>query len=190
MTRKNKIIIIVAAILILLAISILIWWLLVRNAGQTIDQPVVEPKKLPAVTNQNNVNAVIVQDAEVEANLKSVALIFAERFGSYSNQGSFANLDDLRDLMTIRMKGWIDTFIAEQKVSAGDSSSYSGITTKALGVNITEFDESIGRAEVIVSTQRQEAQGTTVNPRVYYQDMLLRLVKTGSGWKVDEAVWQ
>ena len=39
-------------------------------------------------------------------------------------------------------------------------------------------------------TQRQEFQGVNTNPRVYYQDIVISLVKADNDWKVKGAYWQ
>ena len=74
--------------------------------------------------------------------------------------------------------------------SPGETAVYSGVTTKALSVEIKTFEEASGKAEVIVNTQRQKSQGTTVNPEVYYQKLELSLVLAGGSWQVDEAKWE
>lgn len=195
MSRRNKIIIfVIVALIILIIIFALIWWLLQRGAiqppGVDTNRPAIEPKKLPVTSGLTNISPISGEKPELEATLKAVAMTFAERFGSYSNQGNFENLADLQDLMTIKMKGWTDNFILEQKAALTDNSIYYGITTQALSATLVDLDESLGRAEVIVNTQRQEAKGSTINPRVFYQEIRLSLVNTGAGWKIDEATWQ
>ena len=194
MSRRNKIIItvIVAAVVLLLVIVFLQWW----NARQTVQGPVntnqgIEiPETLPTasagLTNGNNSP---VEAPDMEAGLKAVALSFAERFGSYSIQGNFSNLDALNDLMTVRMKTWVDNYKAEQETGTAEL-PYYGISTLGLSTEILTFEEGLGRAEVLVSTQRQETRGNTVNPRIFYQNIKLQLVKTGEEWKVDAAEWQ
>jgi hypothetical protein len=194
MSRRNKIIIaVLGAIIVILLIFGLIWWLNNRQglAGRAdTNQGLEAPSGLPQIpAGLTNTAESPVKEPKLEANLKATAFTFAERFGSYSNQGNFSNLDDLRVLMTTRMKAWTDNYKASQKTTA-EGATYYGITTQALSVQISEFDESLGRAEIIATTQRREAKGSTVNPKIFYQDLKLQLVKTGEGWKVDSAVWQ
>jgi len=196
MSRRNKIIIaVIVAIVVLLIIIGLTWWLNMRQQpeGGTVDtnQGLQIPAGLPN-TPPGSVNTpeALLGEPELEANLKAIALTFAERFGSYSNQGNFSNLDDLRDIMTVRMKAWSDNYIATNKFLSEDGQDYYGVTTKALSVQVVNFDDSLGRAEVMATTQRQEAKGSTINPQVFYQDLKLNLVDSGDGWKVDRAEWQ
>jgi len=196
MSRRSKIIIaVIAIVVVLLIVAGLIWWLIMRpqldreavNANQGLQIPAGLPNTPPGSVNTPEA---LLGEPELEAGLKAIALTFAERFGSYSNQGNFSNLDDLIDLMTVRMKAWSDNYIATNKLLPGDDPDYYGVTTKALSVQILNFDKSLGRSEVTVSTQRQEARGNTINPRIFYQDLNLDLVDSGDGWKVDRAEWQ
>ncbi|MFA6255477.1 MAG: hypothetical protein WC675_05670 [Patescibacteria group bacterium] len=196
MSRRNKIIIIVVvAVVVLLLIIIFVWWLGQRqksispgetNANVGLNIPAGLPSASTGLTNQIEPTA---SEPNLEASLKAIASTFAERFGSYSNQGNFSNLDDLKDLMTVRMKSAIGDYKADQQASMGGT-GYYGVTTKAISPQITNFEESLGRAEIIVKTQRQESFGNTTNPKVFYQDLKLNLVKTEAGWKVDVAQWQ
>ena len=194
MSRRNKIIIaVLVAIIATLLIFGLIWWLNNRPGpaeGVDTNQGLEVPSGLPQIPiGLTNTVESPVKEPKLEASLKAIAFTFAERFGSYSNQGDFSNLDDLRDLMTIKMKAWVDNYKASQEITA-EGAVYYGITTQSLSAQISEFDESLGRAEIIVTTQRGEARGSPVNPKIFYQDLKLQLVKTGEGWKVDSVIWQ
>lgn len=194
MSKRNKIIISIIAVIVLIIIAILIWWFLQRGgllqSTTNTNQTATAPQQLPIVSGLTNSSAVRIEEPKVEATLRAVAMTFTERFGSYSNQSGFQNLEDLQDLMTVKMKGWADNFVLEQRTLFTDNEVYYGITTSALSSVIVDFDESLGRAEVVVDNQRQESRGSTINPKVLYQKIQLRLVKTSSGWKVDEAIWQ
>lgn len=190
MSRRNIIIITVVAITLVLIIA-LVWWLFFLKKPQpsptnpsAIEVPVTLPQASSGLTNENQSP---VSEPELESSLKAIASTFAERFGSYSNQSNFSNLAALRDLMTVRMKAWADSYQASQL--AADNAVYYGVTTQALSAQITAFEESLGQAEIVVTTRKEEAKGSTINPRVSYQDLKLQLVKTGEGWKVDSAEW-
>ena len=191
MTRRTKTVIAVAlALLVLLIILGLLWWLWGRGPATptNVNQPITEPERLPLEIIDKQPSPVKAPD--VEASLKATASTFTERFGSFSNQGSFENLEDVRPLLTVKMRGTVDALIADQRSTAAADGPYYGVTTQALVVTITGYDESLGRADVTVITQRAESKGTTANPRVFYQKINLKLVKIGDAWKVDEAVWE
>lgn len=196
MSKRNKIIIgIVVAAGVIILIILLLWWWLSRggvplvnaNTNQGIQLPGGLP---PAGTSQTKLPANLAQKPDLTAGLKAVALTFAERFGSYSSQGNFSNLESLSDLMTGRMKAWVQNYKASIVGKPSGQPVYSGLTTKALNVEIKIFEEPLGRAEAVVNTQRQKAEGTTVNPEVYYQKLDLSLILNNGQWQVDTAVWE
>lgn len=121
--------------------------------------------------------------------LLSLVLPFVERFGSYSNQGKFENLSDLLPFMTDTMKAWAQKQITIQTEKAFQS-VYRGVTTHALSYTVTTFDTQKGKAEMKVSTQRQEMIGSSANSRSYNQDIVVKLVKNEGVWLVDGVYWQ
>lgn len=194
MSNRNKIIIFSAVAVILVLLIIFISWLFLRSQP-TPPTPPVDPSEIniPVVLPQSSSvkkdePAVSPSVENLAANLKSTAASFAERFGSYSNQGNFNNINDLRGVMTLKMNAWADNYIANQQSVVDES--YFGVTTIAVSTKIITLSEELGQADIVVSTQRQENKGSTVNPRVTYQDIEIELVNTGSGWKVDSAEWQ
>ena len=120
-----------------------------------------------------------------------MAASFVERFGSYSNQSNYNNINDLKIFMTKNMSNWADKFIKEQREKSQVNDIYYGITTKAVSEKVQEFDEDVGQAEILVSTRRREALGTTNNvSKTYNQNILVTFVKERGSWKVDSAYWQ
>ncbi|MEK7619028.1 MAG: hypothetical protein AAB416_02175 [Patescibacteria group bacterium] len=123
------------------------------------------------------------------ADLISFALPFAERFGSYSNQGNYENLSDLLGFMSVSMRQWASERISSAKEQPTPT-LYKGVTTKALSNTVSFIDTKKGRAEIRVATQRKELIGSATNFKVYNQDLVLSFVKEDSVWLVDSAVWQ
>ena len=193
MSNRNKIIIFSAIAVILVLLIIFIVWLILRPqveppAPPTDPSEIIIPVVLPQSSAVKDEPAVPPSAENLATNLKSTAASFAERFGSYSNQGNFNNINDLRGVMTLKMNAWADNYIAIQKSTVDEG--YYGVTTIAVSSKIIILSEELGQADIMVSTQRQENKGSTVNPRVTYQDIEIELVNTGSGWKVDSAEWQ
>ena len=124
---------------------------------------------------------------DVRTNLKRIAAAFAERYGSYSNQGDYRNLEELRSLMTDRLAQETTEFVEKSRAEVVQSPEYTGITTRALVTNVVLFDEEAGTADVTVNTQREEI--TSAGTRVYYQEINLDFVQMGSLWKVDSIEW-
>ena len=125
-----------------------------------------------------------------EEDLKQMAGLFAERFGSYSNQSNYRNLRDLEIFMTARLTAWAEDFIKKQIESKVDTSIYYGISSKAVSTSVKEFKAEEGLAKIIVGTQRREALATGANTTSFGQNIEIVLRKTGGVWKVDEANWQ
>ena len=200
MTKRNKIILIVSIVLILILIVILYFYLTQPKAVQPAAAPATNQQPSSGQTNQPTVSGTTqgtVQEiqtpapalTQTEANMTILASSFAERFGSFSNQSNFANLEDLKILMTDKMSAWADNYIQENRQKSLEiPTEYTGITTKALNAKIvSQTDSSV---QIKVATQRREAKGTTADFTVYYQDILINLVKVGDVWKVDGANWQ
>ena len=193
MQRRTRIIIAVVAVIIIVLIALFLWWLFNRSnlsliVNQNTNQPPPQEQLPSASTGLPPDATVLTPEKKLEATLTAIAMTFAERFGSYSNQGSYTNLDDSKSLMTIRMIAWSENYKASHPIET--NAPYSGVSTKALSAKVMSSDEATGRAEVTVVTQRQESQGTTINPRITYQSLKLSMVREGSEWKIDSAEWQ
>jgi multidrug efflux pump subunit AcrB len=195
MSRKQKILIVIVGILIILA---LFYWLFLRESftpqsgtTKTNVNVVALPPVIPP--NSTTVSATVPeasQEEKLRSSISRLAAAFAERYGSYSNQGNFENLLDLKSLMTEKMQTETDNFIRQAEISAGDSASYFGVTTKAISVNIVSIDEGAGTAEITVGTQRRESSGSMANnSAIKYENLELTLWKISGEWKVDAAKW-
>lgn len=113
-----------------------------------------------------------------------LAQVFAERFGSFSNESNFANLEELQIMMSAPMRSWSEGVITAGRQNPS-SPEYYGITTIARGVK--EVSSTDTTAQYVVTTQRVER--TADAERIYYQDITIRLLKEASVWKVDSAQW-
>lgn len=206
LTKRKKIIWLIIILLLLLILAAIIYLFLVYF------------KKLPGISNQNlnlnqapvpvvqnNVfntpNAGVLADvqgltgqiATSEAAKQSVLFIatsFTERFGTYSNQSNYKNFDELAVFMTDSMKKWVLSYQEDLKKKNPDINVYYALETKAISSQINTLDEKTGKGEILVKTQRQELKNSPANPRIFYQDILLKLVKINNEWKVDGAYWQ
>ena len=196
MSRRNIIIISAIVVLIIAVVVVIVLTLLNRPSPQPSlininPSEIIVPDNLPqSSAGPSDSDTEATPETNLEAQVKTLATSFAERFGSYSNQSNFTNLNDLYSLMTVRMKTWADNYKTSQSSQLAGQDGYYGVTTVALISKVNSLNESSGRAQVLVTTQRQEDRGGTQNPKVSYQDILIDLVKTPEGWKVDAATWQ
>jgi hypothetical protein len=122
--------------------------------------------------------------------LKRFASAFAERFGSFSNQTDFVNITDLAAFMTADFQEWAEEYVADARAQQTDTAVHAGTTTRALMAEVLAFDESDGTATVRVGTQRRKDASGTEPGEVYYQSIVIELVKVNGEWKADSATWQ
>jgi len=128
---------------------------------------------------------------QTDANdLAKMAMAFAERFGSYSNQSNYGNFTDLKIFMTDSLKDWVDTYVAGLKEKAQDSNSYYGISTKALTSEVNKFDNAQGQASITVATQRRESTAQVENSNTYIQNIRIDMLKINGEWLVDSVYWE
>ncbi len=204
LSGRTKLIIVLVILLLIVLLAYYIWSRLyapvpvenVRDIRQ--EQPAGQTGTLPTVSRTNNAGilADIVETQPVPTAAPATdtaatlfAASFAERFGSYSNQGNFENLDELKVLMTDSVQRWVDTYKQQLRARHGFN-TYYGIETKGLSTTVTAEDAAAGTATVVVQTQRQEFVGVDAAPRLFYQNIRLELVKQGTDWKVNGVYWE
>lgn len=125
-----------------------------------------------------------------EQELQRLALSFTERYGSYSNQSNYANLENLLVFMTNGFADSTRQYVAEQRKKNADTSVYYGITAKAITAQTKNFSDAQGKASFLVQTLRRESIGSTTNNKSYQQNILLNMEKEDGVWKVSDAKWQ
>lgn len=130
-------------------------------------------------------NRAIQEEKSYPLGIRQLAMSFAERYGSYSNQVDFKNFADLQPMMTEKLYASIQSIISK----GASTDVYSGYNTKALAINLVKMDNTAGVAEIEVQTQRQYYQNRDTM-KVLYQTLDLKFVKNGDQWKVDYAKWQ
>jgi hypothetical protein len=204
-TKKKEIMWLIIILLLFLIIAALLFFFYRPKGTQTqVPGTNVNTNQQP-VTNQTVPNQFNTPDTNVLADLQAInnkpeadqkelenilffASSFAERFGSYSNQGEYKNFDELDPFMTDTLKKWAVTYKDSLKKQNADTSIYYAIETKVISNVVNNLDEEKG--EIMFKTQRQEFKTSLTNPRVFYQNVLIKLVKMDKDWKVDGAYWQ
>jgi len=183
MTKKTEIGLAVGIIALL--IIVVIAFMLRQTAGTVIAPVAVREGLRPSPADTASPNAPASAPAPV-ANPQTAAMIFVERFASYSSESNFANVTDVLPLVTSSLATSIQAVAAEQRAKGVDQ-AYYGISTKVISQNVKEQTDAA--ATILVSTQRQEAIGGPTNTTVRYQDITVSLVKEGDAWKVNDFVW-
>lgn len=120
--------------------------------------------------------------------VRQVSIAFAERYGSFSSEGDFVNIEDLYPLMTERFRTDRTAFVASQRALVRDA-VFRATTSIVTSVDVTFPDSTdAATAQATVTTQRTEVErGGTV--RSYAQALTLDCVRLGDGWLVDSATW-
>ena len=121
-----------------------------------------------------------------ENELKTFAKSFTERFGSFSNQNDFENINNVMIYMTPQMVEESEKFIEKEKKNAVPG-AYYGITTKVLNMEVTEFEGTTATAKV--TAQRKETSGVPQQSKTFTQSADIKFKKEGGTWKVDEFNW-
>ncbi len=121
--------------------------------------------------------------------LAKLAMAFASRFGSYSNQSDYGNFTDLKIFMTDNMAEWVDTYIVQLKAK-DTGPGYYGITTRAISADVKSFDDKAGTAQVTVLTERSESADTIGGGKAYAQNLDLTFKKVNGDWLADRAYWE
>ncbi len=185
---ENKVRNLIIILVVLLVVIGVVWVMMRRSAKQpsVTDVKQITPtsttEAVERETIQENLAKKIEGKSEAEisdqAAILKVARYFVERYGSFSSQARWQNLEDLREVVTDKL--WQDfEDLLNKDVS---SSEYYSLSTKVLSLDVLSLTSD--RAEVVASTQRREAKGGEEN--ISYQKMKVNLVKIGGKWLVDD----
>lgn len=206
MTRHQRLIAIVTAVAVgLVALGIAVF--LVLRPAPVVNAPVQQPETprlplapsgsqpaptptAPATTTSVPTPTFSRASAReiLEQQLKTSGAQFAERFGTYSNQGDFQNLTDLFPLMTERMRIQTQRTIDTARAATSTPAIYVGVTTRPVTTAVASVDETGGRATVRVSAQRATQIGDA-QPVTRYETLTIEFRNQQNAWKVDSALW-
>lgn len=193
MTPRRRAILIVGLVLILIGIIVAVVFMLLRAVPKQAAAPVDvvgEPAGIedPGVTEQKFDNPLVVAAAPAVAGAtasRQMAELFAERYGSYSNQGDYQNLRDLLPVMTARYRRETEAFLATASPTPGQT--FEGVTSVKISTDV----RSMGASDAVIAvTLQQERRSGTAAPTVGYRTLRMELEKVGSDWRVDKAAWE
>ncbi len=179
----------------LAVIAAIIYFVFIYNYNKTTVPPstdtapaeVTEPISVESVSPVSTGTPATKEELAVQS-AQRLALSFAARYGSSSNQSAFSNLSDLEVFMTDALIERTRQYVAAEIAKPSDTSKYSGVTTTAVAAEFKTLDDAAGTAQATVKTKRQEtaADGSLKN---YDQSLALALKKVNGEWKVDSAEW-
>ena len=184
MTTRHKLEMAVAALIVLMLIAALL--LLKRDVVQEQEKetdttiPVSETVSTPV----SQVDPEDIPGAK-EVSASTIARSFVERFGSYSSETDYINVDDVAALATASFARELEDLAERARDNA--TGDYYGVSTVVLSVKVkSETDTAM---TMYVMTQREEAFDSPENTSVRYQDISIELVKEDDNWLVDGFTW-
>lgn len=183
--RRNTIIAI--GIILLLILLWLLSFLLPKTKPVT-ETPVPQATKTQDSTQTPFTNQQLEEEKEVRTQTSSMtttAKLFVERYGSYSNEANFQNIRDVIPLMSAEFAAATTADLATKTPPNG----FYGVTTRVITVKVVSQSEADGTADVVLSTQRTEENGSAQNTKTKYQDVELTFVSESGVWKVDSVKW-
>ncbi|MFA6593691.1 MAG: hypothetical protein WCT16_00360 [Candidatus Buchananbacteria bacterium] len=185
---RRRLVLIILAIAIVLSLAVALWLIFGPQKKpqnqQTGSTPQVETGGsaatfgLPAAPPER-----LEQENDYPIGLKQLAMSFAERYGSYSTDEPQKNIKDLESLMTVTM---YKTSLAQTPVIG--AAGFSGYSVKALSADLQSVKTD--SAAVLVKTQVTQTSGDGITPNVYYRNLQLTFIKSGTEWLVNQAKWQ
>lgn len=142
-----------------------------------------KPEALPAGLATTTPKAPALGSVEAsQEEVKNMARLFAERYGSYGPETNFQNLKDVEPMVTATMAAYLDTVTGLPLLGGNPVTT----VTRAISAEIRQWSDA--RALVGVTTQREETTGGTQT--VIYQPLRVLLLKASGEWKVDGAWWE
>ena len=181
MLSRRKIEVIAAVVILILLILLLIFAL---KKPKTETEVTPEPEPVVDVLPE-------VDPADIPApgvvSAGTVARIFVERFGSYSSESDFANVEDVMALATPAYQDELEATVDSYRRQFDADTGYTGVSTVVITVKTTNESEST--TSFLITTQREEAVGNPGNTTLRYQDAEVDLVKVGDDWLVNELTW-
>jgi len=155
---------------------------------QNVNKTVANANKITTETNANAVTNQTTVSQNGEDAVISTAKNFTSRFGTFSSQSNYENLESLETYMSAEMKTWAEEYITNSKKQQANE-PYSSITTTATGTSILEYDEANSFAKVQVETMRTEKKQIPPSEKKYQQKINISFIKENGAWKVGAADW-
>lgn len=177
----RKLLIIVAIILVIAGIVL---YLISRSTGKSANTPLINTPTALNNSTGNTAPAVEIDPfLQQKDTLTTLAKMFVERYGTWSNQSNFENFTDLYSYMTDGLKAETQSFVINQQTALSTNFTYYGLTTKVLSGDLINIVADTS-AEFSANVQQQETKdGQTT---VLFKGAALDFIKQGADWKVNQ----
>ena len=116
----------------------------------------------------------------------TISRTFVERFGSYSTDGGYSNVEDVMAIATPSLAVRLQDLAEEARDDAGDE--YYGISTRVISTKTISETDDATTLEIV--TQRTESVGSPGNSTTFYQTITLNLVRDDLTWLVSDFFWE
>lgn len=180
---RSKILIVLVVILVILLAIWLYFWL--QNNNTNVKVNVNKPSVLNNVPTTNiPIDTTTPKPIDNTLSARVLALNFAERYGTYSNDMPYENLRNLTGILTTSFQARVNSIIQTNTKQEG----FYSITTKALVAKVNSQTDNT--AELTISTQQQELFTRDGEIKVSYATLRVSLNKSGENWLVNSAVWE
>lgn len=180
--RKMEIIL---AILVLVGLVVLLLALLLPKKEETEEERIVrEQVELSEKRKQMPPTTVDAYNRATDPNV--IARNFVERFGSFSSDVNYLNVEDVLPLAAASLQNRLQQ-LANDARSRADG-QYYGISTYIIASEEISKTDTSARYELL--TQRNESIEHPQNTSVRYQHIDVELIKEGDLWYVNNYQWK
>lgn len=187
LTKGHKIIIIIGAGVVAITIIIV---LLVNSLKKPVDSTDQGPVDVTAPVEKQRVEytppAISSLEAEQQV-VHNLSMTFAERFGTFSPDGGFVLIDELKPLMTEEFATWVGgQYKVQLAQEYAENTSFQGVKTEALAVNFDELTAESAKTTVTTKQYKKNGdQSLTIS-----RDLRLEFVNLEGQWLVSGAYWE
>lgn len=170
------------AVLVIIGLVVLLFVLWKGKEPEKVDDTTV-----PVADDGTDVSPVASEDVPSNpvVSARTVATNFVERFGSYSTDADYQNIDDVMALATDSLQRRLTDMSEEARRTKSDD--FYGVSTHAL--IFTAESEAAASMTWRITTQREESIGSRANTSVRNQDIRVSMIKIGDDWLVDDFAW-
>lgn len=181
--RRN--LIIASIVVILLAILIALFFLLRKPSAPEVP---VDPGSVPSaeVRDDTPTASPLPPVTPAQATAQTVARNFAERFGTYSTDVAFTNIEEVRELSTPEYHAALQG----QVYTLPEGTEYQGRTTRAISTEQTGGSDASGALTFTVTVQHELTSADRDNSTLQYQTALVSVERRGDAWLVSSFTWQ
>ena len=189
MDRGKKIIILVVVCVVVI-IGLIVYFIAANNKGKTVDKETAPIQKV-VIPKEEAAKVVLPPPTEIEkqaSSVKNVALAFAERFGTFTNESNYQSFNDLMPVLTATAQSWLKNTYVPSLVKEHDPRGFFyRIITDARTADILEQKDN--SVKIKIATQREETKGDA-EAQSFIQNIVLDLVNENNNWLINGVYWE